>query len=127
MGELLRDENLVPQFMLTSSAKRARRTAEHVAQSCGFRGETRITAELYEAPIDQQIAVIAAIPEPVSLALLVGHNPGLEDLLTTLTGQCPALTTAALARIELPIETWSQISPTTAARFIRMWQPRELA
>lgn len=127
MGELLRDEQMVPDFMLTSSAKRARRTAEHVAQACGFRGETRITSELYESNIDRQIAVISAVPKPAATVLLVGHNPGIEELLAAISGECPAITTAALAKIELPIESWRDLNLSVRGRFIRIWQPRELA
>ena len=53
MGQLLRDQDLLPELILTSSARRCRKTAEHVIQSSGYRGETRITGELYEAGAKQ--------------------------------------------------------------------------
>src|SRR5687767_11102467 len=49
MGRLLRNEDLLPDLIIASSAKRCRKTAEHVIQNSGYRGETRFCAELYEA------------------------------------------------------------------------------
>lgn len=126
MGEMLKDENLQPEFMLTSTAKRARRTAEHVAEACGFRGETRMTSDLYEGTVQQHLAVLATVPDFASSVLLVGHNPGLEDLLAVLTSECPALTTAALALIELPINQWSELAEGVRGKLLKIWQPREL-
>jgi phosphohistidine phosphatase len=126
IGQLLRDERLVPDQIVSSSAKRARRTAEHVAQASGFRGETRLTNELYEAAPEQMLAVIKQTPQVHERLLLVGHNPGLEELLELLTGECRPLTTAALAWIELEIDAWADLAPGAASRLVSLWQPREL-
>ncbi len=44
-----------------------------------------------------------------STILVVGHNPGLEELIEGLTGNLQQLSTCALAIIEIPIEKWSFI------------------
>src|SRR4051812_10889447 len=49
MGQLLRDENLLPDLIVSSAAKRCRKTAEQIIQHSGYRGETRLSGELYEA------------------------------------------------------------------------------
>jgi len=41
--------------------------------------------------------------------MMVGHNPGFEELLEALTGTGRSLSTAALACIELEIERWSKV------------------
>ena len=126
MGVLLKDENLLPDFIVASSARRARKTAEHVIQHSGYRGETRITGELYNAGRDQLLAFVNTLPDAASRILLIGHNPGLEELLEALTGQCLALTTAALAHLESPADSWQQLCEATPAQLVKLWQPREL-
>jgi len=126
MGQLLRDEDLLPDLLVASSAKRARKTAEHVIQHSGYRGETRITGELYNAGRDQLLAFVSTLPDAARRILLIGHNPGLEELLETLTGQCVALTTAALVQLESPAESWRQFSEAPPAQLVKLWQPREL-
>lgn len=126
MGQIMRDENLLPELILTSSAKRCRKTAEHVIAESGYRGETRITGELYEAGGDKLRQALANLPDPPDCVLLIAHNPGLEELLESLTGDCTPLTTAALAQIELPIARWQDLAKNTRGRLLNLWQPREL-
>ena len=126
MGQLLRDEKLLPELILCSSARRCRKTAEHVIQSSGYRGETRITSELYEAGADQHRQILARLPDELGSVLMIAHNPGLEELLESLIGVYTPLTTAALARIELPLRRWHDLSGTTRGRLVNLWQPREL-
>ena len=127
MGQLLKDENLIPDFILSSSAKRCRKTAEHVTMACGFRGETRFTVELYEAPPDKIRQSLGQTADSFNRVLLVGHNPGLEEFLEQLHVGYTPLTTAALAHLELDLERWSDLSAVSQARLVRLWQPRELA
>ena len=126
MGQLLKDENLLPDFIVASSARRARKTAEHVIQHSGYRGETRITGDLYNAGRDELLAFVGTLPDAASRILLIGHNPGLEELLESLTGQCVALTTAALAHLESSVDTWQQLRQAAPLQLVKVWLPREL-
>jgi phosphohistidine phosphatase len=126
MGELLRDQRLVPDFILCSSARRARKTAECVAFAAGFRGETRITSELYMVPPGRILEVLAETPPIYSSVLLIAHNPSLEELFERLTNQSRGFSTAAVARLQLDVENWSQISGNPAATLVDFWQPRGL-
>jgi phosphohistidine phosphatase len=126
MGQLLQDENLLPDLIVCSSAKRTRRTVELVAEGAGFRGETRITGEIYEANGERLLAAIAALPDSAARVLLVAHNPGLEELLEMLTGDYRPLSTAALAWLEIPLENWREMNRDSRAALKHLWQPREL-
>ena len=126
MGQLLRDENLLPDLIVTSSAKRCRKTAEHVIQSSGYRGETRITGELYEADAQKLREFVSQLADESSRVLLIAHNPGMEEFLEALVGVYTSLSTAALAQVEVSIERWSDFSGETRGQLIRVWQPREL-
>jgi phosphohistidine phosphatase len=126
MGRLLAEENLLPDLILCSSAKRCRKTAEHVIAASGYRGETRITGELYDAGAAKLLEVISAAADDPQRVLLIAHNPGLEELVESLVGVYMPLTTAALAQIELPIRRWTEVDAKTRGRLIKFWQPREL-
>lgn len=126
MGQLLRDEQLLPDLIVCSSAKRTWRTAELVAEAAGYRGETRITSDAYEASAAKLLTLIQSFTDSAQRILLIGHNPGLEELLEQLTGQYRPLSTAALARLEIPCEKWSEINFQTRAELQHLWQPREL-
>jgi phosphohistidine phosphatase len=126
MGQLLKDEQLLPDLIVASSAKRCRKTAEHVLHESGYRGETRITGELYEAGAGQIRQLLAGLPATVNRVLVIGHNPGLEEFLEQLTGSYTPLTTAALALVELPLPGWQDWRDDTRGTLARHWQPREL-
>ena len=126
MGRLIREENLLPDLIVSSSAKRCRKTAEQVIQHSGYRGETRFTGELYEATPSDLRAFLGRLPGGVSRVLLIGHNPGLEEFLESLVGVYTPLTTAALAQLELPIDDWKELAAETRGELKQTWQPREL-
>ena len=58
--------------------------------------------------------------------MIVGHNPGLEELVTQLTGEQQDLPTAALAQIGLPIDRWRDLKMSTRGRLLDLWRPKEL-
>lgn len=126
MGQLLLDEHLIPDLIFASSSKRTRRTTELVIEACDYRGETRLLRDCYEATAGQLLECIQKFPESAGRVLFVGHNPGLEELLEKLTGTYHPLSTAALAWLEIPAETWSEINQETRAELKHLWQPREL-
>jgi phosphohistidine phosphatase len=127
IGKLLVDEDLIPDLILSSSAKRARRTAEKVADECCYRGETLTTGELYMAGPTQFRHVLASAGGDHHRVLVVAHNPGIEEFFEELVRQYEPFTTAALAQIELSIERWDSLDHSSTGRLINMWQPRELA
>jgi len=127
MGELLKEEGLLPDYLVTSSARRARKTADQVALASGFRGECRLTEELYLAGPDKILEVICQTPDTCQRLLVIGHNPGLEEFLERHLGTYTPLATAALAHLEIAIDAWQALLPETRFVLARLWQPRELA
>jgi phosphohistidine phosphatase len=127
MGQLLLEEHLLPDIILSSDAKRARRTVEKVCEAAGYRGETVLNSELYLANTATYLKTLARLPDQISRALVVGHNPGMEQLLELLIQRYEPMTTAALARIDLPsVERWAEIDASTRGELIKLWQPMEL-
>jgi phosphohistidine phosphatase len=127
MGRLIVSEGIVPGLILSSTAVRARETAEAVSAVCGEAVQLRLLRDLYHADAEDCAVLLRALPDGEDRVMLVGHNPTMEELLEALTGVRETLPTAALARIELSVETWSELGPNRSARLVRIWRPRELA
>jgi phosphohistidine phosphatase len=125
VGELLRQLDLAPQRILCSTAKRARKTAAKAGQSCGFAGEIEQRPELYLAPPSAYREALQNLPDEVERAMVVGHNPGLEELLAELTGSPQHLPTAALAHVQLDVERWSDVQDGTTGKLAGLWRPRD--
>ena len=126
MGRLLRDQDLLPDLIVSSSAKRCRKTTEQIIQHSGYRGETRICGELYEADASKLREFVSKLDNRLSHVLIIGHNPGLEELLEPLAGAYTPLSTAALAQLELAIDAWGDLASDTRGNLIKVWQPGEL-
>jgi phosphohistidine phosphatase len=105
-------------LLLCSTARRARETAKPVAASLGCR--VQYEEALYAAVPGGLQEVVHMLPDRFASVMLVGHNPSLEEFTTMLCGQSPDYPTAALATIDLPTETWDQVSPGcgTLAAFV---------
>ncbi|MHB8968983.1 MAG: SixA phosphatase family protein [Pirellulaceae bacterium] len=125
IGERLQQANLQPDLIISSTAKRARKTATHVAKPCGYPGHIELDGTLYLAPPESYLVAIHKIDDQVRCALVVGHNPGLEQLLALLTGHNAHLPTAALAHVQLEIEAWHDVNSQTRGVLIDLWQPDE--
>ena len=127
MGEVLREQRLTPDLIISSDAVRARMTAERAAAAAGYRNAIQFDRRLYLADPSDIIAVLRAVPAaPAATIMIVGHNPGLEDLIAQLTGEAETLPTAALAQIALPIDRWSDLDDTTRGTLVNLWRPKEL-
>ena len=126
MGELIRADGLLPDLVLTSSARRALTTAELVAEASGYDGEIQVSRDLYAAGPEEFIEALCALPDALDTVLVVGHNPGLEELVETLTEEAPAMPTAALAQITLDIERWADLEKEGAGKLVNLWLPRTL-
>ena len=126
MGRLLCDEGLLPDIVLCSTAKRARKTVEKLTESSGYSGPCELDRSLYGATPTQYLQVLVRCDDEYQRAMLVGHNPGLEELLVRLTGTYERLPTAALAQIELDVSSWSELEHRPQGRVVHVWRPKEL-
>lgn len=126
MGQLLLDEDLVPDLIITSSAERALTTAELVALECGFEAELLATRDLYHAGPEEYLDVLREQGGLAQMVMVVGHNPGIEELVDVLTGEDERMVTAALAQVSLPIDAWSDMDLDVMGTLENVWRPKEL-
>lgn len=125
VGELILQQGLVPDLIVSSTAKRARSTARRVAKACGYAGEIRLTPQFYHAPAGIYIEVLNQVSDDYSRVMVVGHNPGMEELVGRLGRSC-VMPTAALANLSLPIDKWSALDGVTKGKLVHVWYPRDL-
>jgi phosphohistidine phosphatase len=126
MGRMLRTRGLEPQAILASTAVRARATAAAVAEALAFEGEISLQPGFYSEAPDAYFAALRRLPESVETALIIAHNPGLEDLLAGLTGEEETLSTAAIAHVRLSLASWPDLSPDADGDLVDLWRPRAL-
>jgi phosphohistidine phosphatase len=127
MGRLVRAQQLIPDLIVSSVAERARATAEAVAEAAGYGGEIRFDPTLYLADPAAIIALLGTVPDArAGTVMIVGHNPGLEELVAQLTGEAHDLPTAALAHIVLPITRWDDLESSTRGSLLGLWRPKDL-
>ncbi len=126
MGRLLKREGLVPDAIFSSIALRAIHTAELVARACGFSKKIRKVERFYPGDPVDYIETLRSSDKMLKTIMVVGHNPGLEELLYNLTKEREQLPTAALAHLELALEQWNDLSSKTEAVLIKVYRPKEI-
>ncbi len=109
MGEVILERGYVPSIIVSSPAMRAKTTAELLALDAMIRLDDRI----YEASPNTLRNVVSEIEDSCTSAMIVGHNPGMEGFIRYLTGGLEPMPTAALAVIQLTIDSWTEITSDT--------------
>ena len=126
MGIWLKQKKMVPELIISSTAERALTTAELVAQACEFEGELRTTKDFYLAGPPTYIETLNELPDSYERVMVVGHNPGMEELVSLLTDKDRPLTTANVAVVELPIVSWHELTIFSDGRLKHHWRPKDL-
>ena len=120
-----------PQLVVCSDAVRAQQTLQRMLPSLG-QPAVWFEGTLYAAAADTLLDRVRALPDEVDEAMLVGHNPGLMELLLVLAAPGPLreraygnVPTGALAELEAEVDRWADVSPGEA-RLTEFVLPREL-
>ena len=92
----------------------------------GYRGRLLLTLVFHRAR-PESCSPAHPVEDNVATVMIVGHNPGLEELVARLTGEPETLPTAALAQIALPIDRWSDLNTSTSGTLVGLWRPKELS
>jgi phosphohistidine phosphatase len=121
MGSWLQQQQMIPDHIISSPAARALMTARKLCKAMDQDSRNiHIDERLYEATDRNLRDVLATCPASARRVLLVGHNPGLEHLLLTLSGKADTtgadgklLPAATLARLAMP-DDWHELLPGCA-------------
>ncbi len=93
---------------VVSPATRARETWDLVAAELDPAPSTRVDDRVYAASARDLLDVVAELGDVTRTVVLVGHNPGLEDLAGMLTGKPVRLLTSAVAVLGVP-GSWAHL------------------
>jgi phosphohistidine phosphatase len=126
IGRLICEQGLIPDLIISSSATRAQQTARAVATECDGEELLQVTDELYHAAPQTYLSILVGLADNSERVLMVGHNPGIESLVEWLSGEPTTMTTAALAHLQLSIESWSQFESPQDASLHGFWTPHDL-
>src|SRR4030042_5537971 len=81
VGKYLKEKDLVPDLIISSTARRARDTAQAVLEESGFAGQLDLYQDLYLSDAACYLDILRSLPDSINRGLVVGHNPDLEELL----------------------------------------------
>ena len=109
VGETVRKNKFQIDAIICSPAKRAEQTAALVKEAAQIEADIRFDDRIYEASPYRLLEICSELDDNSRSALLVGHNPGLEGLIKMLTQEVEAMPTAALAVVDLKIDSWKEI------------------
>lgn len=134
MGEWLKGRAHLPDEVLVSSSARTLETFDRLRRALPDLPRPRIETLLYLADANALLARLRSLPETCQCVLVIGHEPGLGDLIRMLAApgvpeHCRAafshFPTAAVAVLETG-SAWAALEPS-GARFMDFAVPRDLA
>lgn len=115
-------QHLLPDMALISDALRAQETWDLVRLRLPGAVTSRLVPELYEATPERMFAVLQKTDVEADTVLMVGHNPGMQELVLMLVGEgnlqartavSEKYPTGALAIIDFPSFDWAHIAPSS--------------
>jgi len=109
IGDRMASETLSNPLVICSPAVRTRETAEVVLASAKLQVEPRFDERIYEASLRELVEIVTEIPNDKEVAIMIGHNPGFEELLSFLTGEHRRIPTCALAKIRFGDVSWNEV------------------
>jgi phosphohistidine phosphatase len=136
MARYLRKNDMRPDLILASGAARTRQTGELVQRELD--AKTEIRDALYLAEPGKILTAVQALPTSIASVMVVGHNPGIEDLATLMAREAvrrkerarrdvleEKFPTAALAVLDFDVAKWRDLRPGegTLVDFVR---PKDL-
>ncbi|WPU92539.1 histidine phosphatase family protein [Mucilaginibacter sabulilitoris] len=109
MANILKERALIPEIVITSPALRTLTTAQIFAEHLHL-PPSDTDEKIYEANERTLINIINNLPNEYDFIALVGHNPGISQILYYLTGQMRDVPTCAVALISFDNDDWRSIS-----------------
>jgi phosphohistidine phosphatase len=122
MGMAIRNHKIRPNLVLSSPSVRTRQTLKLVeAEAWDEPPKIRFYKRLYEASAATMLNLLKKLPEDVAHVMIVGHNPGLQELAIILAspdkqGKAELeakFPSAALASFTFDADTWKELEPAT--------------
>jgi phosphohistidine phosphatase len=132
MGKWMAKQHFNIDYIISSPAKRAKQTVHAVANELGIpKKDIHFNDKVYLASVETLLRLLGECPKNTKKVMIVGHNPGLDDLLQYLVNDPPLtdsgklITTACLAQIALP-KDWEHLQ-RHCGNLVSLTRPRDIA
>jgi len=134
MGEYMQNKGYQPDTILCSPAKRTRETLDMVERHLAKPHHIYMNKAIYHADSSKLLELVRSAARNTQKLLLIGHNPGIQELALTLAGDGDRQSwqnmwskypTAALAVLSFDVENWPQIK-ARAGKLIDFKSPKML-
>jgi phosphohistidine phosphatase len=110
MGKRLAKRHVRPDLILSSSARRALKTAKIIAKELGYKQKDIVVDDrLYAVGADDLLRVIGGLDDKQNCVMLFGHNPELTELAHRLSSRITGMPTCAVAEFTFDAKSWSNI------------------
>ncbi|HEX4824746.1 MAG TPA: histidine phosphatase family protein [Candidatus Polarisedimenticolaceae bacterium] len=117
MGKAIAKLDAVPDAVVSSTAVRAKETAEIASQAMRWKGALKTVSRLYNADGDAWLQTLRELPASASSAIVVAHSPGIEEAAGLLCG-APSrafdVPTGAVLLFAAEIDRWNELRPGDA-------------
>lgn len=109
MGARLAKSGIKLDLVISSTAMRAKQTANLIAETSGYNPQHIQWEEmLYHAPPRVIDEVIYAIPDEINTVMIVCHNPGITDFVNNVIGRvCDDMPTCAMCAFHIETDRWT--------------------
>jgi phosphohistidine phosphatase len=129
IAKILLEEELVPDLLLASPARRTQQTTEVIVRKLELTARKVKSVEtLYLAPLEDILTLVRATGPKVQHLAIVGHNPGLSELAGHLAPESPdfdGLGTGAACTLTFTARAWTHLAPP-AAHMVKLQPPAKL-
>lgn len=95
-------------------------------EASGYDNHLELTRDFFHAAPEAYIEKLQEVDNRYQTVMVVGHNPGISDLLQQLTDENEVLTTGNIALVNFEIASWADLDDDSSGRLIELWRPKEL-
>ena len=122
MGERLAKGDAKPDLILSSSARRALRTAEIIAKKLDYKRQDIVVDDrLYAVTPDDLLGVIRELSDKLERVMVFGHNPELTELAHRLSSEITRMPTCAVAEFTFDAKSWSNVGKEKPAKVAHLY------
>lgn len=116
MAEKLAQRGVAADLIISSPAKRARKTAKHIASAIGYDpGNIMFKEDAYSFSATDVLPILQGVEDKYEVVFFVGHNYGLTDLAEQLTDvELLNIPTSGMVAMTCNIKRWTELRPACA-------------
>ena len=126
MGAFIQEQERLPQLVLRSTATRVEETYQLMSRNWAEQPRVIVLQSLYLATVSTILQVVRRNAEQETRLLVLGHNPGLHELVERAVGPIEKFPTAALAELSYDIPTWQELKADQAPASWHLTKPKDL-